>query len=253
MPFIRRRYSDPPLLEAVAEFRFEPGSPWDQTVPGLVYERVRETFPEKQQVVVVDASLTPGEGVVVEQRVAHIERLQLRRADQAALLQVSPHYLSVSRLPPYEAWEEYLPLIDQGLRAYREVAEPAGIQRIGLRYINRLRIPGNKIELAEYFDFFPHIGDDLPTTHGSFICGVHFPFEDGRDLARVQLADQPSDNGESIFLLDIDYFLNEAGRVDFEEALGWLERAHEHLEEVFEGCLRPALRDTFGEATEVGG
>jgi uncharacterized protein (TIGR04255 family) len=241
------------LLEAVAEFRFKPDSPWDQTVPGLIYERVRETFPEKKQVAFVDAALTPREEGGVEQRVAHIERLQLRRADQAALLQVSPHFLSVSRLPPYEAWEEYLPLIDQGLRAYREVAGPAGIERIGLRYINRLRVPAAGIEMADYFDFFPHVGDNLPTMHGSFICGVYFPFENGRDLARVQLTDQPSASGKSVFLLDIDYFLNEAGSVDFEEALGWLKTAHDHLEEVFEGCLKPALRDTFGEATEVGG
>jgi uncharacterized protein (TIGR04255 family) len=51
--------------------------------------------------------------------------------------------------------------------------------------------------------------------------------------------------------LDIDYFLNVAGSVGFDDAIPWLSTAHDRVEEVFEGCLKPALRDTFGEATEV--
>jgi uncharacterized protein (TIGR04255 family) len=103
------------------------------------------------------------------------------------------------------------------------------------------------IELPDYFDFYPHIGTRLPQQHGPFICGLQLPFDDERDLVRVQLADQPRDNGRAVFLLDIAYFLNIAGSVRFEDALDWFGTAHDRVEVVFEGCIKDGLRENFGE------
>ena len=44
------KYANPPLVEAVCEFRLSEDSPWDLTLPGLFYEKVKDIFPEKRQV-----------------------------------------------------------------------------------------------------------------------------------------------------------------------------------------------------------
>lgn len=242
MPLPRRHYRHPPLVNAVAEFRFAPGA-WDQTVPGLFYAQVQDTFPSKEQVPVIEMATLADEGGQVQQQITNFERLLLRRTEGDATIAIGSHYLAITRAAPYESWEEFQPLIALALAAYREVAAPEGIQRIGLRYVNRVAIDLEaRIELGDYFDFFPHVGEHLPQDHGSFICGVQIPFEGDRDLVRVQLADQPP--GE--FVLDIDYFLNRVGHVSFEVVEEWLTTAHGHVEQVFEGCIKDSLRKMFG-------
>ncbi len=60
----RRVYKNPPILEAVCEFRFVPGSPWDWTIPGLFFGRVCDEFPEKKHQNVVDVAMeAQGESV----------------------------------------------------------------------------------------------------------------------------------------------------------------------------------------------
>jgi uncharacterized protein (TIGR04255 family) len=241
----RRRYRNPPLLEAVAEFRFA-GESWDQTIPGLFFSKVSDKFPAKQQITAVDAAQLPDPTGALQQTFLAVERVRLMRADEAASISIGPHYLSISRTSPYEGWEEFEPLVADAVATYVGIAAPTGIQRIGLRYVNQIRFGvADRIELSTYFDFFPHLGDQLPQDHSSFICGVQFPFDEQRDLLKVQLADQPSTPGTSAMLLDLDYFLNRAGQVDLEDVPAWLSCAHERLEQVFEGSITDALRARF--------
>ena len=44
-----RRYKNPPVIEVVSEIRFSPDSEWDITIPGMLYEKIRGTFPIKEQ------------------------------------------------------------------------------------------------------------------------------------------------------------------------------------------------------------
>ena len=39
-------------------------------------------------------------------------------------------------------WEEFAPRIAAALEAYRKVVEPNGINRVGVRYINQIAMPG---------------------------------------------------------------------------------------------------------------
>ena len=246
----RRRYREPPLAEAVAELRFDPGGPWDQTLPGLIYERLVNTFPSKRQVNVLDEQLVVQEETI-EKQLTPVERLQLRTEDERALVSLSPHYLSVSRLPPYKEWEEFQPLIEEAVGAYRAVAEPTGILRAGLRAVNIIKVPLREdLELSEYFNFYPFIGPDLPQKFGTFISGIQIPYENERDVLRMQLADQPPQGERATILLDIDYFLNRANEIDFDGWNGWLESAHVRVRDVFEGAITPSLRELFGEETD---
>ena len=44
-----RRYKNPPIVEALCEFEFISSQPWDLTIPGLIYEKVKDEFPDKRQ------------------------------------------------------------------------------------------------------------------------------------------------------------------------------------------------------------
>jgi uncharacterized protein (TIGR04255 family) len=245
-----RKYRNPPIVEALCEFRFEPGAPWDMAIPGLVYERIRDNFPKRRQVKSFEVSVAAGpEGI--GQQVLTADRMQFLREDEKALIQVGPNLLAVNHLKPYPTWQEFLTLIRQGFDSYLTAANPKGIQRIGLRYINRIELPGERVELADYFEFRPFVGERLPQDYGPFIVGIQIPFEDSRDVLRLQLASAAPETPDAIaVMLDLDYFLVRAGGVSQDEVFEWIEIAHSHVEDVFEACITDRLRQMFEEVTE---
>ena len=158
---MRRKYPAPPLVEAVCEFRFDPTSVYDLTVPGLVFEKLQEQFPKRRQAGYLQTTIqkTP-EGV--RQVVSQLDVSQFFSEDEHRVVQVGRNLLSVNQLKPYPGWETLLPVIQGALAEYCGIAKPKGYQRIGLKYLNRINIPVPQIELEDYFDFYPHLGERLP-------------------------------------------------------------------------------------------
>ncbi len=245
-----RRYKNPPIIEALCEFRFKPGIPWDLAIPGLVYEKVREDFPKRRQARALETNISAGaEGI--EQQVRTTDRMQFLREDERALVQVGPDLLTVNHLRPYPTWQEFLPLIRKGLEAYCEAAGPEGIRRIGLRYINHIEIPEQRIELKDYFEFRPFVGPHLPQDFGPFILGIQVPYEDSRDTLRLQLANASVETPDTAaVMLDLDYFLARPGEVSLDSVFEWVEMAHSRVEEAFEACITDRLRQMFEEVGE---
>ncbi len=245
-----RKYKNPPIIEALCEFQFTPSSPWDLAIPGLVYEKVQNDFPKRRQVRHVEVGLRT-KGEAVEQELRTTDRVQFVRKDEKALIQVGQNLLAVNHLRPYQTWEAFLPLIRQGFDVYYETAKPTGIQRIGLRYINRIELPGPRVQLEDYFLFYPFLGTNLPQDHGAFIVGVDILYEDGRDGLRLQVTSANPEEAEALaFQLDLDYSLRQPTAIPFEATFNWIETAHSRVEEIFEGCINDKLRQRFDEVKD---
>ncbi|MGE0133147.1 MAG: TIGR04255 family protein [Blastocatellales bacterium] len=243
-----KKYKNPPIIEALCEFRFQPGLAWDMAFPERIYESVKDSFPKRKLAQSYEASVAfAPEGN--RQHLKSMPRWQFLRADEKALIQVEANLLSVNHLKPYPSWPEFLPIIRQAYDAYRAIAEPKGLHRIGLRYINQIEIAGNQIVLEEYFNFFPTLNWQAPGQgFVAFSTGVHIPFDDARDILKLQMASGASNNPDALdVLLDIDYFTGKSGEVGFDQAFDWIEQAHLRVGEAFEGCITDSLRKLFGE------
>jgi len=243
-----KKYANPPIEEAVCEFRLTPETRWDLTVPGLLYERLKETFPQKEQRMIQEVELTQGpEGL--QQQIRTSERLWFFTEDRKMLAQVGPRLLAVNALKPYPHWEGFKPRIDMVWKSLQETVEVQGLERIGLRYINRIELPAPNVKFDEYFDFYPFVGQRLPQHIAYFLAAVEFSYADDRDHCRVQLAPirLSGKEGKAAFMLDLDYFLTRPRGVAAADALAWVEEAHSRVEEVFEGCITDKLRNMFEE------
>jgi len=242
-----RRYRTPPVVEAVCEFQFEPDS-WDLAVPGLVYGKVRDSFPKRRSGKVVSVKLSQDEETI-QQRIE--DRVRFLSEDEKALLQLGAHFLAINRLKPYSSWAQFRDLVNAGLSAYREVASPKGIRRVGLRYINRIEFMEEPAELEDYFLFRPYISPELPQDFNSFISGMEIPFEDGRDILRIQLTSTAAKKPAVLAaILDLDYFLVRQDAVELDKALEWLDVAHGHVLDCFEASLTDRLKKTFEEVRD---
>ena len=146
---MRRQYKNPPIKEAVCEFRFPSENPWDMAVPGLIYAERKDEFPRRLHNIVQTAGIritnVPGSppqissevNERIQQDISQLQGLRFwREQSEDGLIMVAPNKLAVSQYPPYPSWNGFFPVIKQAFNAYITVAEPMGIERIGLRYIN---------------------------------------------------------------------------------------------------------------------
>lgn len=245
----RKQYKKPPIVEAVCEIQFEESSSWDLAIPGLVYEKVRNTFPIRRQAARVTVNITNTSGEIGPQ-FGTVQFMQFLRQDEKALIQVGPQIISVNVLKPYPSWQRFLPLIRKGVVAYRDVVAPTGIQRIGLRYINHIEIPGLNIKLEDYLEFRPFLGPNLPQDYSTFAVSTQIPYENSRDALSLQLASLPQPDiseDKATIVLSLDYFLLKPKEIALDGAFEWVETAHQHIEDSFEACITQKMRHLFKE------
>jgi uncharacterized protein (TIGR04255 family) len=225
-----KHYQNPPLFEAVCEFKFQPAAKWNPAVPDLIYEKVQAQFPRRE----------PANGSGGHEP-APGAKTKFRRADGSALLQVSPKLLAINQLQPYPAWPQFKQMILEAHALYSEIVRPARIVRLGLRYINRIEIPGTKIEIGRFLR-------GCPEGYHKLFLSTEFPFEAEQENLAMILAHDPHREGDSSrFYLDLDYGAFPAAAITPEAMAPILERAHDRIEQIFEASLTDETRRLFGE------
>lgn len=238
------QYPNPPLQEAVCEFRFPAGIAWDVTFPGLFYQHIKDEFPEHRSI----RQLSPTSTQEGQQILELTERIQFMKHDNSAMLQVTPHIFSVLHFEPYPGWDTFKSFILEKANQHQLVRPQEALDRIGLRYINHVEIPFDEtgvVELGDYFKFYPEMAEELPD-HGPSRMSVMFSFENGQDLMQVQLNSTSAADPDCIaFKLDIDYFRNDPEEISIASPDDWLETAHTHIIEIFESCITERTREFF--------
>ena len=254
-PLMNRNYEHAPIREAVCEFHFTPDSPWDIAIPGLFYAALKDEFPKRVYTQeAIPTTLTVGPQIALRgvQAIQTANELRFWHESDDGVIKLRPHSLSISHFKPYRSWDQFHSVIMQVFNVYLEIANPTGLQRIGLRYINEFEFDINNpndpdenttIDTDEFFDLGPKLGDRLIQPLSTFLVGIHYHFDDQRDSLRIQMQPTPSENPDKFNItLDLDYYLNQPERIAFGDVNEWMDNAHKRIGESFEGCIKEPLR-----------
>jgi len=249
------KYNNSPIIESICEFKFTEDTNWDITVPGLIFEDVKMEYLYKEQRTTQEISIAPttSGSNKAKGQIKRSDFAVFYKEDKKSLIQIGPRILSISRLKPYQTWNDFKSQIGYAFEKLSGRVELNGVQRIGLRYINMIDIPmkENKVEEDNFFEFRPYYGPKLPQLHADFAVGSIFPFHNERDLCKVDLRTALPEVKDSLsFLLSIDYFLAEPRSIPANKSVEWVEEAHTEIETLFEGCILPPLREIFEEVKE---
>jgi uncharacterized protein (TIGR04255 family) len=235
------RYKKPPLIEALCELRFQRTSIPPNIILGRFYEKIEEYFPtiETHRGIGVQAEQgVPSPAIIMEERTRFINK------DRTRFIQVGPGLLVTNQLKPYKDYASFRTFIQKTMDTYYKIAKPVGLQRIGLRYINRIEMtPGKPLE--EVF----HIGFSVPKTFQSFpnpyLLRMEFTYCEGRDRLVVIFATAPAqENSPKAAMLDFDYILARPDEING-NVLEWVDEAHDNIEEAFHACLTESAIETF--------
>lgn len=238
-------YENPPIEEALCEFRFAPGPEWDLTIPGRLHGKVQDLYsgkPRTQKVVSANVAMSEGGGPPALAMNQAIGRVQLPSEDGTRMLSVGPDVLTVHTLRPYDGWSDFKPRITSGLDAYRQVAEPAGLARLGVRYINRITIPEESLRLDDYFTAAPPSAPGLPNQMSGFLHRTEYVYEDG---VKLLLTFASIEGEEPTFLLDIDVIWEGEEPRSLDEVGTLVDELHSREGKAFEDLIKEPLRRLF--------
>lgn len=231
-----RKYKNPPIEEALCEFTFTPTIEWNLTLPGKLHTEIQEEYsgvPRQQNIRTMIAGPQAAQPTIAFQN--ELLRIQLVSTDGTRLVSIGKNILSVSVLRPYEGWLLFKPRIERALNAYRKVAAPQDVIRIGLRYINRIVVPSPNSDPSLYFNYNLSRDDLLDAKIINFMRRFEYLKEGGEKLIITHATLQPSDPKQSEFILDLDTIWDR-DPLNFDQVLDATEKLH-----TTEGCAFEAI------------
>lgn len=246
----KHQYRNPPIQEAVCEFRFAPGGDWSLSYPWVFYEKIKETYmgkPREQKLVTLEPA-PPGIGGTDRSPFTVIEqsRTQFSMEDNSGLVSIGPDVLSVSILRPYPGWDIFRGRIASALSNYISVAAPSGIRRIGLRYINQITVPGSQVTVADYFNYPPANVLPKECIVDNFMNRNEYIYLDEPIRATQTFARAEAPADISAFLLDIDLTWQwPAEPLSIDTAMSKVDELRRRERFVFEGMVTDRARGVF--------
>lgn len=199
-----------PIAEAVVEFRVRLPRAATADTFAAFGDRLKGNFPKTQRIQYVAADLRFESEGVVKNDVSNT-LIGIRLDDPAGhwVVQGKSDGLAVSRLPPYESWDDLVDMVQKVWPVYTEVFQPDAVLRLGVRFINRIPLPiGEAVDLDSILKGAPQIPPALPQVLSEFVTRIVLPVpSEGIVITIVQaLSPAPPEIGGTggHIVLDID-------------------------------------------------
>jgi len=241
------QYRNPPIVEAICEFRFSQETKWDPTIPGLLYEKLNTQFPIKESRInqMIEFKI---DNAGLQHLVKNPNQMAVFLAnDRKSLVQVGANKLSIHHLKPYPGWENFRPKIKQTFDTLDSIIDIKGIDRLALMYIDKIEIPGHNVDMKQYFNFMPHLGSGFNQPFTDFVMGCDFPYNNKRDICKLQLTSAlPEKKTNTAYVMTTEYFLAKKKAVSKDAALDWVDNAHTVVHDLFQSCITEKMEDLFG-------
>ena len=254
------RYKNPPIEEAICEFRFAHGQEWNLTVPGKFHNEITDEYDgNPRELRIFETTLKPASDSNAPE-IQHREdfgKLMLVNNDGTRMVGIGRDVMSVHMLRPYQnpalpeisGWDEFQPRIKNALETYWNVAAPKGALRIGVRYINKLTIPKQTPSIKEYLKRFVECAPpDIPDFLGKMRdLTSRFEYDCAKDV-KLALSQHLVDAGNEqlAFLLDIDVFWNTVDKpIGYDAVLEKTNQLKEQENKIFEALITTEARRDF--------
>jgi uncharacterized protein (TIGR04255 family) len=240
----RRRYTKPPIVESVLEIRFVSRAALTVGDLRALFKAVPGDWIAAPDVTLHKVFIPPptAQGATISEPIG----VRFDSADKKWVILLRQDVFSLSRLEPYDSWENLLEMAGKVCHSLRLAERITSVGRIALRTINRLDLPLPMSDFRTYLRTSPEVSPDLPQMLSSVFMNLVLP-EVGVDVSAtiIEATVQASKPNTAAMILDIDVFQerNLSPALDFIwQRFGEL---HDCRNALFEGCITDATRDLF--------
>jgi uncharacterized protein (TIGR04255 family) len=167
--------------------------------------RWKSVFPLEHNVQAVAATFGLQDGKPLANAQQEQLGVMLKTADQHNVVQFRRDAFAFSQLQPSTSWEEILPTAAELWTSYRDLVRPDRLIRLGVRYVNRLRL-ALPVDLSRYLTSPPPAPEVLPSIRGFLTRMILQEPASGNSITITQASGPSTDQHHIIVLLDVDAF-----------------------------------------------
>jgi len=237
-----RHLSRPPITEALVDFRVSlPGAFKPEAFTSL-RDTIKYRYPNMEEMRRFEAQIQIelGKSVAAQQETTGLLGYRFRSEDGKDVAQFRTDGFTYNRLEPYTSWEEVRPEAMRLWQLFLEKTAAARVDRLALRYINRLTLPprGN---LQEHLDMLPPVFKGAPSVLAEYLVQVSSVDVGTGDRANVTSALV----GGGVTLLDIEVSNTGTTGVTAQEIDPVLGRLHTMKNEIFFGTITEQTAERY--------
>lgn len=242
-------YEQPPITEAVIGINFE--TPIGEDELSSLQEKFKQFYPNHQPVenLSLKVELGVGEGNKKTANTDVAREIGHRRstADMTELLIVLPKSIVVSQLAPYPGWDSFFERFVRDWKLLKRILGFQSIQRLGVRYINRIDIPCDTpiIEHEEYLNIYPKITNQFGSL-AAYAVQAQIFMEDLECMLTINSAAVPAPIlNHASFVIDQDIARDINVPQKDDDIFGLIQKIRVRKNEVFESCVTDRARALF--------
>lgn len=241
-------YTTPPIVESVIEYQF--AGDVSESDRSRIAKKLKKRYPSEE---IIQEIILEGSQNVMRQSMSAVgtklsskdrtEILTLSGASRPGPDQFGPATFSASQLAPYCGWEAFLGRFALEWAAVEQVIGHRKLQRIGVRYINRIDIPGKIDNPSHWIKFGTRLPDNIsPAT--AFTMQLVIPLDNAQCNILIGIAPSPLPHHSGI-IFDIDVYTIAGISDKNEDRIKILHEFREKKNYIFESGITDAARELF--------
>lgn len=258
-------YPNAPIVLMVAEIKHVEHKPLDEKQSRIIYEAVKEILPirddgEEPRLTFSAAS----DGSLSEPQLVQIKVRRYSSRDKRTVVTISPDAISV-KTTQYHRYEDVRQLLKQTLTALVDAVALEGVTRIGLRYIDEIRVPSdNDSGMPKWSEWVDEslvgprdvgIKQGLSPTESegtlAFSSGdatrlvLRYGAQNSNVIESTPRLRRPTPSPGPLFKLDIDSYWHPENISEFtpDQILAKADLLHAPVRSMFEGLITDRLRN----------
>lgn len=237
-------YPNPTIAEALCEIHFDlaEGVEWKPSLPGEFFKRLQDDYPEMEPMQEMGVQLQAGPSGLAQRILPSRTRFRYKHKTEPRLLQLAEKTFTLNVLPQYPGWDVMVEQLADTWKQASEVLAPERVNRIGLRYINRVPKESEGQTASDWFKATDYLTPAVLRSGRGGLSRVEVRL-DNENRVVVTLGDQgPSPTEESGgFILDIDRIVERYISVQVQEITAETDRLHEDVWAIFDSAKTEKL------------
>ena len=237
----------PPIVEAVIDIRIASDVKWDEIALKKDLQNRLKDYPKIEELRELRYHISAGPGPDQHNKPKTEDLgcvgLKLHSADGLHVVQFNQGAFIFSRLKPYQDWGQFTAEAFRLWKIYCEIFHPVTVQRLGVRFINRLPAQPEYSGLEDYYNSAPKELNGLHWPQAGFL--THDVFQvPGTDYAVNIIKTRVPPNAvekEQGFVLDIDAYCQNPFTYTDEEFNAHLNKMRWVKNKVFFSCVASKL------------
>lgn len=201
----RKRLSRAPISEALIDIQVTlPPTPAENLL--RFHKTVEAEYPTKEELIFWNAQFQVSKkGVETDPgNVPTSLGYRFRSIDGRNIVQTRVNGFTFSRLAPYESWEPFQAKARLLWQRYADMFQPVSINRVALRYINRIPIQV-PCEIKDYVLTYPEISPRIPDVINELFMRIVIPDpESGSSIILTEALEPGPGPSSAQIVLDID-------------------------------------------------